>query len=118
MLSRAGGGARTPEVLKDGACRVTAKQPVAATREQIDPALLAAEKDLAQKQVAADPKNAGKPANIIEKILEGKMRTWLAENVLVEQPFVKDDSKTVGQLLTGAKLAAKNFVRFKVGELK
>ncbi|HMP02617.1 MAG TPA: translation elongation factor Ts [Gemmatales bacterium] len=118
VLFQADGGEPNPEVLKDVAMHVTAKQPVAATREQIDPALLAAEKDLAQKQVAADPKNAGKPANIIEKILEGKMRTWLAENVLVEQPFVKDDSKTVGQLLTGAKLAAKNFVRFKVGELK
>lgn len=106
------------DVLKEVAMHVTAKQPVAAVREQLDPAVMASEKELAQKQVAADPKNAGKPANIIEKIIEGKMKTWLAENILVEQPFVKDDSKTVGQLLAGSKLNAKNFVRFKVGELK
>jgi len=106
------------DLLKEIAMHVTAKQPLAAVREQLDPEVLAREKELAQKQVAADPKNAGKPANIIEKIIEGKMKTWLAENILVEQPFVKDDTQTVGQLLTAAKLKAKDFVRFKVGELK
>lgn len=106
------------QVLKDVAMHITAKQPLAAVREQIDPAVLASEKELAQKQIAADPKNAGKPANIIEKIIEGKLKTWLAENVLVEQPFVKDDTQTVGQLLARSKLQAKAFVRFKVGELK
>ena len=50
-------------------------------------------------KMAADPKNKNKPANIQEMILEGKLRTWFAENVLAEQPFVKDDSKTVGELL-------------------
>ena len=39
------------------------------------------------RQIAADPKNAGKPANILEKIAEGKLKTWFAENVLVEQPI-------------------------------
>ncbi len=42
--------------------------------------------------------------SIVEKIAEGKMKTWYAENVLSEQPFVKDDSKTVGQLLASAGL--------------
>ena len=48
-----------------------------------------------------DPKNKSKPANILDKIVEGKIKTWFADNVLLEQPFVKDDSKTVGQLLSG-----------------
>ena len=50
-------------------------------------------------------------------ILAGKMKTWLAENVLVEQPFVKDDSKTVGQLLAQHGLKLVKFVRYKVGEV-
>ena len=64
-----------------------------------------------------DPKNKSKPANIIEKIVEGKMKTWLADNVLLEQPFVKDDTKTVGQLLSSAGLKLVKFVRYKVGDI-
>ena len=92
---------------------ITAKNPVAARREEIDPALVAKEKEIATSQAAA----TGKPANIAEKIAEGKMKTWFAENVLVEQPFVKDDSKTVGDLLKSAGLTVVKFVRCKVGEL-
>jgi elongation factor Ts len=50
-------------------------------------------------------------------ILEGKLKTWFAENVLLEQPFVKDDSKTVGDLLKGAGLTLVKFVRYRVGEV-
>ena len=73
--------------------------------------------EIAREQTKNDPKNASKPANIIEKIIEGKMKTWFAENVLVEQPFVKDDSKSVGDLLKAAGLKLIRFVRYKVGEL-
>ena len=45
------------------------------------------------------------------------MKTWLAENVLLEQPFVKDDTKTVGQLLAASGLKLVKFVRYKVGEI-
>ena len=58
-----------------------------------------------------------KPPQILEKIAEGKLKTWFAENVLVEQPFVKDDSKTVGQLLAAHGLKLVKFVRYKVGEV-
>ena len=78
---------------------------------------IAKETEIAKAQIAADPKNASKPANILEKIAEGKIKTWLAENILVEQPFVKDDTKTVGQLLQSAGLKLVKFVRYKVGEL-
>jgi elongation factor Ts len=92
---------------------ITAKNPVAARREDISPETLAKEKEIAKSQAAA----TGKPENIVEKIAEGKMKTWFADNVLLEQPFVKDDSKTVGDLLKAAGLKLVKFVRFKVGEL-
>ena len=68
-------------------------------------------------QIKNDPKNKNKPENILTMIIEGKMKTWYAENVLVEQPFVKDDSKTVGQLLAQHGLKLVKFVRYKVGEV-
>jgi elongation factor Ts len=83
----------------------------------VDPAVIVREKEIATAQLAADPKNKNKPANIMEKIVEGKLKAWYADNVLVEQPFVKDDTKTVGTLLQAAGLTVKKFVRFKVGEL-
>ena len=76
----------------------------------------AKETEIAREQTMNDPKNKSKPANILEKILEGKLKTWFAENVLAEQPFVKDDSKTISQLLAGQGLKLVKFVRFKVGE--
>jgi elongation factor Ts len=100
-------------LLKDVCMHITAKQPTAARREDVDPAMVAKEREIAKTQAAA----TGKPANIIEKIAEGKIKTWYAENVLLEQPFVKDDSKMVGDLLKGAGLTVKKFIRYKVGEL-
>ena len=81
--------------------------------------VVAREKDFAKQQ--ADQQAAGKPANVVEKIAEGKFNTWLAENVLVDQPIanqVKYPKKTVGQILKDAKLEPVRFVRLKVGELK
>jgi elongation factor Ts len=106
-----------PQMLRDICMHITARNPVSATKEDVPAATLAKETEIAREQTMSDPKNANKPANIIEKILEGKMKTWLAENVLLEQPFVKDDTKTVGQLLASNGLKLKRFVRYKVGEL-
>ncbi len=102
-----------PQLLRDVCMHITAKPPAAARREDVDPALVAREMEIAKAQAAA----TGKPANIVERIAEGKLKTWYAENVLVEQPFVKDDSKTVGELLKSAGLNVQRFVRYKVGEL-
>lgn len=101
------------QLLRDVAMHVTAKQPAAARREDVDNATIEREKEIAKAQAAA----TGKPANILDKIAEGKMKTWFAENVLVEQPFVKDDTKTVGDLLKSAGLNVKKFIRYKVGEV-
>jgi elongation factor Ts len=101
------------QLLRDICMHITAKNPVAARREDISAETLEKEKEIAKSQAAA----TGKPPNLVEKIAEGKMKTWFAENVLLEQPFVKDDSKTVGDLLKSAGLKLVKFVRLRVGEL-
>jgi elongation factor Ts len=113
VLLQVEGPKAEPQLLRDVCMHITAKNPVAARREDVAPALVEREKEIARTQAAA----TGKPANIVERIAEGKMKTWFSENVLLEQPFVKDDSKTVGDLLKGAGLKLVKFVRLKVGEL-
>jgi elongation factor Ts len=104
------------QLLRDVCMHIAAANPTAALREEISQEVIAKEREIAKAQMDADPKNARKPANILEQILEGKVKTWFAENVLVEQPFVRDPSKTVGQLLAAQGLKVVKFVRFKVGE--
>jgi elongation factor Ts len=113
VLLQVEGTKADPQVLRDVCMHITAKNPVSGRREEVSAETLEKEKEIARAQAQA----TGKPANIIEKIVEGKMKTWFAENVLVEQPFVKDDSKTVGDLLKSAGLKLVRFVRFKVGEV-
>ncbi len=99
----------------DIAMHITATKPLAIDKEGIDPELIKQEKAIFAEQV----KN--KPANIIEKIVEGKMKKFYSENCLLQQPFVKDDSKTVEQVLAdaakeaGGQAKIKRFVRFEVG---
>jgi elongation factor Ts len=113
VLLQVEGAKAEEQLLREVCMHITAKNPVAARREDVAPALIEKEKDIAKSQAAA----TGKPANIVEKIAEGKMKTWFAENVLVEQPFVKDDSKSVGDLLKTAGLKVVRFVRYRVGDL-
>jgi elongation factor Ts len=113
VLVQVEGASADPQLLRDVSMHITAKNPVAGRREDVPTDVVEKEKEIAKTQAAA----TGKPANIAEKIAEGKMKTWFAENVLVEQPFVKDDSKTVGELLKSAGLKLVKFVRYRVGEL-
>jgi elongation factor Ts len=112
VLLQVEGTQADPQLLRDVAMHITAKNPVAARREDVAQELIDKEKEIARAQAAG----TGKPANIVERIAEGKLKTWFAENVLVEQPFVKDDSKTVGDLLKAAGLKMVGFIRFRVGE--
>jgi elongation factor Ts len=105
------------QMLRDIAMHITARNPLSARKEDVADDVVTKETEIAREQIANDPKNKSKPANILEKIIEGKLKTWFAENVLVEQPFVKDDTKTVGQLLGSAGLKMNRFIRYKVGEL-
>ena len=117
VLLQVEGQKADPQLLRDVCMHITAKNPVAARREDLAADVVEKETEIAKAQLAADPKNKNKPANIQAMILEGKLKTWFAENVLVEQPFVKDDSKTVGDLLKGAGLKLVKFVRYRVGEV-
>jgi elongation factor Ts len=117
VLVQVEGEKADPQLLRDVCMHITAKNPVAARREDIAKEVVEKETEIARAQLAADPKNAKKPANILAMILEGKLKTWFAENVLVEQPFVRDDSKTVGELLRAHGLKMVKFVRYRVGEV-
>ena len=103
------------QTASDIAMHITATKPLALDKDDIDSETIEREKAIFAEQV----KN--KPSNIIDKIVEGKMRKYFTENCLLDQPFVKDDSKSVAQVLTGAAKQAggeakiKKFVRFEVG---
>jgi elongation factor Ts len=113
VLIQVDGAKADAQLLRDVCMHITAKNPAAARREDVTAEHIEKEKEIARSQAAA----TGKPANIVDKIAEGKMKTWFAENVLLEQPFVKDDSKTVGDLLKSAGLTLVRYIRYKVGEL-
>ena len=100
---------------KDVAMHVAASDPRFASRSEVTPQMIETEKEIARAQAAS----AGKPANVIERIADGKVEKFYQETVLTEQAFVKDPEKTVGQVLVerGGKGALDlRFVRFKLGE--
>ena len=103
------------QTASDIAMHITATKPLALDKDDIVPETIEREKAIFAEQV----KN--KPANIIDKIVEGKMRKFFTENCLLDQPFVKDDSKSVAQVLAdaakqaGGEAKIKRFVRFEVG---
>ena len=80
------------------------------------------EREIARSQAMADPKNANKPANIIDKMIDGRMEKFFTEVALLEQPFVKDQTLTVADLVkqitakTGEKISIRRFTRYKMGE--
>jgi elongation factor Ts len=73
------------------------------------------ERSIFAAQVAGDPKAQGKPADIVAKMVDGKLRKYLAEITLTGQPFVKDDKFTVGEVLKRANARVVRFVRYEVG---
>ena len=113
VLMQATGDNATAPVLRDVAMHIAALNPVVCLPEQIDPAVVAAEK---AKQTE-EARKSKKPENIIEKIVEGKMRMFYNDQgVLIAQPFAKDDSKTVAQALAASGLTATTFIRWRLGQ--
>jgi elongation factor Ts len=100
------------EVAKEVAMHVTAQKPQVVTKEDIDPADIEREREI--RSVAA--RGQGKPENIIAKMVEGQLRLFYAERALLEQPFVKDDKQTVGELSKKAGMKIKRFVRWELGK--
>lgn len=99
-------------VAKDIAMHVAAVNPQVTKPEDMPAELLEKERDIFSAQAA----ESGKPAEIVEKMVEGRMRKFLSENSLVEQPFVKDPDLTIGKLLSENSADIKGFIRFEVGE--
>jgi elongation factor Ts len=103
------------ELGKDLAMHVAASDPRFAGRAEVTPAMLETEREIARAQAT----QAGKPANVVDRIADGKVEKFYQETVLTEQAFVKDPEKTVGQVIVerGGKDALDlRFVRFKLGE--
>jgi len=97
---------------KDVAMHIAASNPVCVAESDVPAALLEKEREI----IIAQSKDSGKPDNIIEKMVEGRLRKYLAEVTLLGQAFVKDPDITVGKLLEANDAAVAEFVRFEVGD--
>lgn len=100
------------DLARDVAMHVAAVSPAVVAPEDMPEDLIAKEREI----FTAQAQESGKPAEIIEKMIDGRIRKYLAENSLTEQPFVKDPDTTVGKLVKGAGAEVASFSRFEVGE--
>ncbi|HEY0461154.1 MAG TPA: translation elongation factor Ts [Pyrinomonadaceae bacterium] len=115
-------GEEFQQLVKDVAMHIAAADPRYTNRNEVPAAELEKEREILLDQLKNDPKNANKPADVLNKIIEGRLNKFYEESVLVDQPFVKDPSKTIGELV-GEKVASikenisvRRFARFKMGE--
>ncbi len=99
----------------DLAMHVAAINPQYLSAADVPAEQVAREKEIFVAQVAQDPKAAGKPAEIVAKMVDGKIRKFLGEITLLGQPFVKDDKQTVEQVLRKAGARVLRYVRYEVG---
>ena len=100
------------ELAKDVAMHIAASKPVCVSADQVDPALLEKEREI----FSAQAKDSGKPDNIIEKMVEGRINKYLKEVTLLGQPFIKDPDTTVEKLLKASDATVTSFQRYEVGE--
>lgn len=101
-------GDKAEQLASDIALHAAAARPVAVREEEVDPALVEKERTFARQQAEEE----GKPANIIDKIVEGRVQSLFKEQVLLNQPFVKDPSTTIAKLLGDVELL--DFARFEI----
>jgi|SRR5499433_2532715 len=115
-------GEEFQQLVKDIAMHIAAAEPRYVGREDVTSDTLDKERDIARAQARNDPKNSNKPEPVIEKIVEGRLNKFYEEVVLLDQPFIKDPAKTVGELVTekiaktGEKITIRRFARYKMGE--
>lgn len=111
-------GSQFKELVHDIALHIAAAKPVYISKEEVSQEELAKEREILRQQAI----NEGKPQNIIEKLVEGRIKKYYEEFCLLEQPFVKDSSKTINQLITeaiaaiGEKITVRRFTRYEMGE--
>jgi elongation factor Ts len=100
------------ELIKDVAMHIAASNPLCVSEAEVPADVLEKEKEILRAQAL----ESGKPADIVEKMLTGRIRKYLAEITLLGQSFVKDPDKTVETLLSDAGATVNRFVRYEVGE--
>ncbi len=117
-LESPGDASRLTDLGRKVAMHIASMKPLAATTAELDPAVVEKERQILTAQAA----ESGKPANVVEKMVEGRIRKFYQESVLVEQAFVMDPDVTVGKFIEtagknmGAPVALKGFIKFEVGE--
>jgi elongation factor Ts len=105
-------------LVKDVAMHIAAASPRWVRREEVPPAEVEKEKSIYRAQMEKE----GKPANVIDKIIEGKLGSFYSQFVLLDQPYIRDDKMSVSQLVaqasakTGENIQIGRFIRFRVGE--
>ena len=109
LLGVSGG---TDEVAKDVCMHVAAMRPRSLTKEELDPALVNKEREFLRDAALKE----GKPESIVDKMVEGRLRNFFAESVLLEQPFVKDDKQSVGQYAKANGMTIHKYVHWELGE--
>lgn len=108
--------------VRDVAMHIAAASPRYVRPEEIPASIVEKEKEIFLAQLKEDPKNANKPAQVLEKIIEGKIKKFFDETCLLNQSFVKDPDKTISQLATemvakiGENINIRRFARFTLGE--
>jgi len=115
-------GEEFQQLVKDIAMHIAAAEPRYVSREDVPVEAIDKEREIARAQATNDPKNANKPDQVVEKIVDGRLNKFYEEAVLLDQPFVKEPAKTVGELVTervaktGERITIRRFTRYKMGE--
>lgn len=110
------------QLVKDVAMHIAAAEPKYVTRAEVPADVVEKEKEILGEQLKNDPKNANKPAEVIDKIIEGRINKFYEEVVLLDQPFVKAPEKTISELVTEKiatikeNISIRRFTRYKMGE--
>jgi elongation factor Ts len=102
----------TDEAAKDVSMHIAAMRPLGVNKEEIDPAVVAKEREILRDAALAE----GKPASIVDKMVEGRLKNFYAEKVLLEQPFVKENSLSVGKYAESKGMKVKKFIHWELGK--
>ena len=115
-------GEEFQQLVKDVAMHIAATDPRYLRREDVPVEELEKEREILRDQLKNDPKNANKPADVVDKIIEGRVNKYYEDNVLLDQAFVKDPSKTISELVAEKissikeNITVRRFTRYKMGE--
>ncbi|MBK8150576.1 MAG: translation elongation factor Ts [Acidobacteria bacterium] len=115
-------GEEFQQLVKDVAMHIAASDPRYLKRDEVAASELDKEREILMEQLKNDPKNASKPEEVLAKIIDGRLNKYFEDNVLLDQAFVKDPSKTIGDLVTEKiasikeNISIRRYARFKMGE--